>query len=525
MATARTERTILVVDDEPSVRAALTRTLRREKLKILSAGSAAEALEILERAEVKPTVVISDLKMPGMDGVTFLGEVRSRWPRVQRVLLTGFADVGALERAINESEIYRFVGKPWEDATLVTTVRSAIEEHSLREENERLMRVVREQNKALGELNKELEDRVEGRTRLLEHAKRDWEITFDSIVDPVSIIDLDFKVRRSNRAYASHADLDVREVPGRKCYAALTRERSNCKGCPVEQAVATRAAASGEVHDRHKDRTFQVWAFPILEADGQIQRIVCYYRDVTEERELQQRLLQTEKMAAVGQLAGGVAHEINNPLGGILAFTQILMREIDREDERYSYLNEIESAALRCKRIVESLLKFSRRTPGTERSEVNLNEVVQNTLFLVEHQYQLKNVEIFRDLQDMLWLVKANANQLGQVVLNFLTNAFGAMPRGGKIWVKTWNDEKEGLVRLSVSDTGKGIPKKHLSKIFEPFFTTKEEGTGLGLTVTMDIVQAHGGTVEVESEEGKGTTFTVSFPALHPSRAGESATP
>jgi two-component system NtrC family sensor kinase len=444
-------------------------------------------------------------------------------------LLTGFADVADLKRAINETEIFRFVSKPWDEAVLITTVRSAIEEHSLREENERLLRLSEQQNRALTELNKELEARVEVRTRQLERAKREWETTFDAIVDPVSIIDLEYRVRRSNRAYAEHTGQDVREVPGRKCYTTLTKERTTCKGCPVGEVLQTRQAASGEVLDRHQDRNFQVWAFPILEGEeGGIRNVVCYYRDVTEEKELHQRLVQTEKMAAVGQLAGGVAHEINNPLGGVLAFTQLLMREVPKEGEYFSYLTEIESSALRCKRIVESLLKFSRRSPGTERAAVNLNEVIQSTVFLVEHQYQLKNVNIEQNLQLDLGLVKANANQLSQVLLNLLTNAFGALSKGGgTIAVRSWNDLERGLVRVSVTDSGKGIPQKNLPKIFEPFFTTKAEGegTGLGLTVTLDIVQAHGGTIEVESDEGKGATFTVSLPAWHGSAGGETFTP
>jgi two-component system NtrC family sensor kinase len=522
-------RCVLVVDDEEHVRGALTRSLRREHLSVVSAGSAAEALAFLERADPLPLVVISDLQMPGMDGVAFLGEVRRRWPRVQRVLLTGFADVANLQRAINETEIFRFVSKPWEEAILLTTVHSAFEEISLREENERLLRLSEEQNRELIGLTKELEARVDLRTRQLERAKREWEITFDAIVDPVSIIDLDYRVRRSNRAYAEHAGKDVREVPGQKCHSTLTREHATCKGCPVAAVLAAREAASGEVLDRHQDRTFKVFAFPIFEGEqGEIRNVVCYYRDVTEEKELHQRLVQTEKMAAVGQLAGGVAHEINNPLGGVLAFTQLLMREFPKDGDYYSYLTEIESSALRCKRIVESLLKFSRRSPGTQRLVVDLNEVIRSTVFLVEHQYQLKNVTIEQDLHPELWSVKANANQMSQVFLNLLTNAFGALSKGGgTIRVQSWNDPDRDRVQVSVSDTGKGIPQKDLPKIFEPFFTTKAEGegTGLGLTVTLDIVQAHGGTIEVESEEGKGACFRVALPAWHAGAGGETPAP
>jgi two-component system NtrC family sensor kinase len=508
------EKVVLIVDDEADVRRAVERALRRQPWRVVSASSAEEALGILAAHTPTPQVVLSDFMMPEVDGVTFLGEVRKRWPRIQRVLLTGYADVAALERAINEVEVFRFLAKPWDNVVLVTTIRSAFEEYTLRAENERLLMLTQEQNQTLAVLNKGLEARVEERTRLLERAKKDWEATFDSIVDPVAIIDTNYQIRRSNLAYGQHTDVEVRDLPGRTCYSTLIGSEHVCKGCPLQQTLDTHQAAHGEVTEVRRGQIFQVWTFPILESESEVGNIVCYYRNVTEEKELQQRLLQTEKMAAVGQLAGGVAHEINNPLAGILAFTQLLMRETPPQGDAYSFLKEIENSALRCKRIVENLLRFSRRSPIADREAVQLNEVIDNTLFLVEHQFQLKNVTIERDLGEDVPVVRANSNQIGQVLLNLLTNAFGAMPRGGRIVVRTWGDSKAALVGLSVSDDGLGIPPRYLSKIFEPFFTTKADGTGLGLAVSADIVQAHGGKILVESEEGRGSTFTVMLPAL-----------
>lgn len=513
-AAAAVEKTILIVDDEASVLSALQRTLRREGFRIITACAADEALRILAGDGPRPQVVVSDFRMPQIDGLSFLREVRQRWPRVQRILLTGYADLAALERAVNETEIFRYLSKPWDDSVLITTIRSALEEYDVRSENERLLLLTQEQNQRLADLNRVLEARVLERTRQLELAKRDWEVTFDSIADPVVIVDREYLVRRSNRSFATYSGVDVRGVPGRSCHQTLFGETAPCKGCPLPHVLETRQAATGEVADRERDRLLQVLAYPIASGDGELQHVVCQYRDVTEEKEMQQRLLQAEKLSGIGLLAGGVAHEINNPLAGILAFTQLLMREIPREDERRSFLDEIEQSALRCKRIVESLLKFSRRTPGSERSPVVLNDVLGSTLFLVEHQYQLRNVEIVRELEPALWPVKANANQLSQVTLNLLTNAYAAMAKGGRIVVRTWNDTEKAQVHLSVKDSGQGIPRKNLQKIFEPFFTTKGDGTGLGLTVTFDIVQSHGGSIAVTSEEGQGAEFLVSLPAM-----------
>ena len=516
------DRSVLVVDDEAAVRSAIQRVLRREGWRVLSAASADEGLRLLAETDAPPQVVVSDFRMPGRDGLQFLGDVRRVWPRVQRVLLTGFADIAALERAVNESEIFRYLSKPWDDSVLLTTVRSAYEEWLVREENERLMLLTQEQNQRLAELNRELEGKVEERTAQLGQAKRDWEATFDAIVNPVAIIDTDYGIRRSNLAYARHGELEVTKVRGRRCYEVFAERDAPCEGCPVSSVRASGRSAMAEVRDDPSERVFQVLAYPIFEAgdaDGAAAQVVCHYRDVTEEKELAQRLLQAEKLSGIGQLAGGVAHEINNPLAGILAFTQLLMREVPKDGTHWTFLQEIEESALRCKKIVESLLKFARRSPGTERDSVDLNEVLRSTLFLVEHQYQLKNVTIERELAQDLWAVRANGNQLSQVALNLLTNAYGAMPEGGRIVVRTFNDYERGQVRLSVRDSGRGIAKKNLAKIFEPFFTTKSDGTGLGLTVTYDIVAAHGGEIVAVSEEGEGAEFVVALPAQSPRSA------
>jgi two-component system NtrC family sensor kinase len=513
-------RRVLVVDDEPAVRSAIGRVLRREGFDVTMAANADDGMRALSSADPKPQVVLSDFRMPGMDGLTFLGEVRRNHPGVQRVLVSGYADVNALERAVNESEIFRFLSKPWDDVVLVSTVRSAYEEWRLRVDNERLYSLTQVQNSLLAEQSRTLEATVEERTQQLRLAKRDWEVTFDAIANPVLIVGPDLDVRRSNRAFAEHASLDVRDVVHRRCYSAFAGRDTPCTGCPVAAVRDTGRTAVSEVSVEHPtgERLFQVIAHPLWlgERGGASEpaHFVCHYRDVTDDKEMQQRLLQAEKLSGIGQLAGGVAHEINNPLAGILAFAQLMKRELDPANEHHQFVTEIEQNALRCKRIVESLLKFARRSPGTERSAVDVNEVLAGTLFLVEHQYRLHNVLIERDLARGLWPIRANANHVSQVMLNLLTNAYGAMREGGRIFVRTWNDEAGGLVRASVRDTGTGIAPKHLRKIFEPFFTTKTEGTGLGLTVSYDIVQSHGGTMDVRSEEGRGAEFIVSFPAI-----------
>jgi signal transduction histidine kinase len=225
--------------------------------------------------------------------------------------------------------------------------------------------------------------------------------------------------------------------------------------------------------------------------------------------------MQSEKMAAVGQLAGGVAHEINNPLGVILGFSQSLMRTLKPEEALYMPLSSIEREAKRCKNLVQDLLTFS-RVNKLERESCDLNEVVSTALTLVAAQTKVQNIELINTLNQNIPHVKISRNQIQQVLINLCTNAIDAMPKGGKLSVSTlFPEEMRGeYVQIRVSDTGTGIPHEIVGNIFEPFFTTKEvgKGTGLGLSLVYEIINKHHGTIDVESEVGAGTTFKINLP-------------
>ena len=235
-------------------------------------------------------------------------------------------------------------------------------------------------------------------------------------------------------------------------------------------------------------------------------------KSIEERQRLEHIALQSEKMAAVGQLAGGVAHEINNPLGVILGFAQSLARRVPSGDIQEMPLKSIEREALRCKSLVQDLLTFSRMN-RTDKEAMDLNEAVEGSLSLVSAQTKVKNVSLMRDFNGDLPKIVANKNQIQQIVVNLCNNAIDAMPEGGTLTVSTRKSswKNKDAVQIQVRDTGQGIPKEVQSKIFEPFFTTKEvgKGTGLGLSLVFEIVQKHEGQITVESEMGKGTVFTV----------------
>jgi two-component system NtrC family sensor kinase len=236
------------------------------------------------------------------------------------------------------------------------------------------------------------------------------------------------------------------------------------------------------------------------------------FKDVTDEREVARRLSHAEKMSAVGQLAGGVAHEINNPLGGILAFAQLMSRE-ERSDDDAENLRLIQDAAMRAKRIVESLLRFSRRPQSEEKGPVDLEKVADEAIFLVQPQMKGAKLEVVRAFRQPA-VALGNSNQLQQIAVNLLVNAIQAVAGSGKITVAV-GPAGQGRVRLSVTDSGPGVRPEHAKRIFEPFFTTKPEGqgTGLGLSICYQIAEEHGGTVKLEPTAERGACFALEVPA------------
>ncbi len=237
-------------------------------------------------------------------------------------------------------------------------------------------------------------------------------------------------------------------------------------------------------------------------------------------KETQSQLLHSTKLAAVGQLAAGVAHELNNPLGGILGYTQWLLERVEGMvdqrkdvDQVKRWLEFIEEETQRCKRIVGGLLEFSRQEE-MDFAPLDVNQILQESLLLSAHSLKLKQIRLIKRLDPSLPQIQGNASQLQQVFTNLILNAQQAMPRGGVLRVRSSFSSQSREVKVEFQDSGSGIPSAHLNRIFEPFFTTKKrgEGTGLGLSISYGIVKSHRGHIEVESEEDKGATFTVCLP-------------
>jgi hypothetical protein len=236
---------------------------------------------------------------------------------------------------------------------------------------------------------------------------------------------------------------------------------------------------------------------------------------VTGRVRLEEQLQISEKMASIGLLAAGVAHEVNTPLTGISSFTQMLLEGADPEDPRTRLLEKIERQTFRAAKIVNGLLTLSRPAVGVagDRSLVDVNIVINDVLSLLEHQFEMHRIKVRRELSDTAVVTRGMEHKLQQVFLNLFLNAKDAMPKGG--WLSVVTRAEQDRIVVEVADTGSGIPTEYLARIYDPFFTTKAigQGTGLGLSITYGIVREHGGSIDCDSVIGQGTQFTLGFPS------------
>ena len=332
------------------------------------------------------------------------------------------------------------------------------------------------------------------------------------------------RIREANDAVRDLTGLDPLQVVGRPV-VGLAAEADREK---LRTALAATFAGSPtrvEVSFQHEASTVGARAQPIRrivalamsrlpEADPP--SVLLLGRDMTSEREMRVRLMESDRLAAVGELVAGVAHEVNNPLSSISAFAQLLLRDGGLTAAQRESIEVIKSETLRASQVVKDLLAFARRSEP-QREPLDLNGVIQRTLRLRGYQLTSNKISVETDLAAELPPVVGDARQLQQVCLNLVTNAIQAMATlgGGTLFISTRKDAGEGHVFLDMRDTGPGIPDGALAHIFEPFFTTKDEGegTGLGLSVSYGIVSAHGGRIEVAATSNAGTTFRVTLPA------------
>lgn len=342
---------------------------------------------------------------------------------------------------------------------------------------------------------------------------------FDSISDGVAIYGSDGRVQHRN--HICPRMFPVETLVGRSCRKLFHPDQRSSADCPVERAlqgerveISFTSTVAG-METRYYDATVT----PIEDNNGK-HRALMFLRDVTDRRSQELQLMQAEKMSSIGVLAAGVAHEINNPLSSVAGYSEALLRRLRdepglAEDPRLEvfqkYLDVIMRETYRCKGIIDSLLSFSRKSEGS-MGPVDLNRVLQEVLELVRHKSRYEHIEIIEFLQHDLEPVLGDGAGLRQVFMNLLLNAHQAINGSGIVEISTYRAEGMGIVQIR--DSGCGIAPQQMAQIWNPFFTTKTvgQGLGLGLAITYNIIQRQGGEIQVESQQDKGSTFTVRLP-------------
>jgi two-component system NtrC family sensor kinase len=339
---------------------------------------------------------------------------------------------------------------------------------------------------------------------LLSSAKREWEKTVDAISQAICIVDAHGTVRRANRVFADLIHTPVTAIPGRPWLSLLPPAWSD----PVARAIAEPSANSVEI--RAGEHVLLLTVIPMAEPGS----AVLVFEDQTERRRLQEQLIQSEKMSAIGQLIAGVAHDLNNPLASVVGFSDFLAEAAEIPPSLREPLQVIRQEAERAATIVKNLLSFARTQEG-ERTRQPIRVLLESTLVLLRNQLMAHKVEAALDVEPGLPDLEVSANQIKQVFVNLINNACQAIESdapSGRIWI-TAKRAPEG-VAVSVTDSGPGMTAEVAAHVFEPFFTTKPEGqgTGLGLSICQGIVREHGGHITVETRPGGGATFTVELP-------------
>lgn len=374
---------------------------------------------------------------------------------------------------------------------------------------------------------------LQNRQQELLDSRNTLQAIMDGILHPIYTINDSWQLVAVNKNKADELKKPFRDLVGQVCYQAFFDRPEPCEHCQVGELLRNRQALSWSVRWKGADRLPREWdvnAYPVPNNKSGSATAVVVWQDRTEERRLEQSLLQAGKLAAIGQLAAGVAHEINNPLTAVNANAEMLKLVIPPEDDSYQSVDLIHRAGLRAAKVVSGLLDFAREQQYTF-IPVDINLSIEQALDLVDYQLKVANVTVHKEFTPKLPRIAASSEHIKSVWINLLMNARDALRDSGtaegQIEIVTRLAPTDDHVQVMIKDNGPGIPAATISHIFEPFYTTKApgKGTGLGLATCLRIVQQHGGEIEILSPAGQGATFIVRLPTRFKPKATVVASP
>ncbi len=505
---------ILLIDDEPDILDVTALALDDAGYTVKTAGNGEDGLEAFRN--FSPQIVITDIRMPGINGLEVLETIKKQSADTQVIVATAFAEMKLAVRAL-QLDASDFITKPIHNDALMVALERAKHRYTIR---------------------KQLKDY----TLFLEQG---WEKTSKELIETFSY---QKKLIQSSMDGIIGCDETGKIITFNRCMERMLSTKAHlvAGNCNLEQFFTPRDWQQFSM-DLKSDRfggknKLMLYETSLLDGSGKhvpVQMscaaimdnriesgLVCFFKDLRELRRLekemsdQAKILHQDKMMSLGRLAASVAHEINNPLSGILNYVRLMIRTLSQDqiskEQKNRFRNHlclVEKETDRCSKIVSSLLTFSRKTPLTFKP-VSIEDIINHCTVLSRHKLELGNINLTCRIERPLPPVTGDFNQLQQCLINLIFNAVDAMPDGGDLHITAGHDLKRKQISIKVEDTGHGIKEKDQKHLFEPFFTTKKEGfgIGLGLSTTYGIVERHGGTLGVENNPVKGTCFTISLP-------------
>uniref|UniRef100_A0A7C4MMD8 histidine kinase n=1 Tax=Desulfatirhabdium butyrativorans TaxID=340467 RepID=A0A7C4MMD8_9BACT len=501
---------LLYVDDDRENLTSFKAVFRR-KYEVYLAESAKQALEILKETDIQ--VLITDQRMPEMKGSDLLEMVAERYPQILRYMLTGYSDFDPLVDAINKGRLQGYFSKPIDPDFIISRIEDGLQRHYLQWKNQILLEELQQREMFLNAI-------------------------FEHIPDMIVVKDAgDLRFLRLNRSAESILGYRVEEMIGKTDYDVFPKEEADFFAAKDHEVLkGGKLVDIPEEPIQHADssiRWLHTKKIPIQDASGAPRYLLGVSRDITaikalreKEKLLENRLNQAQKMEAIGLLAGGIAHDFNNILMAIIGYSKLALNSLKKGSAIETYIRQVYDAGNRAKNLVQQILTIARRQ-SVEKKPVQVCMIAKEAIRFLRSSIPA-SIEIQTDWPSKAYVL-ADPGQIHQIFMNLCTNAVQAMETGIGVLGVTVRDHhvdvsrsaETGLdageyVRITISDTGKGIPEEQLNMIFEPYFTTKEKGvgTGLGLSIVHGIVKSYGGEISVQSQPGIGTTFTIDLPKM-----------
>ncbi len=514
-----TDKVILTIDDEAYIRQSIRSYLEDFGFTVFEAANGKKGLKIFNLNKID--LVLFDLRMPDMNGLEVLKTLHSISPDTPLIAASGTGDISAVVEALHLGA-WDYILKPIEDMdVLLHSVTKCLTEANLRREN-----------KIYQERLKEL---VKERTRELEQSEKRYKAIFEHTGTAAVILESDFTISMANSQFCEIADLKKDDIEFKKKWhdfvAYEHKEIINKFSSQIEEG----ASSGPEQHEilfvnKNGETRFTYSTFAILPG---INKITVSLLDITEKKEaekrwknLEKQLRNAQKMEAIGTLAGGIAHDLNNILSPVLGYSEMTMMDVEADSKVYKQSEKIQKAALRAADLVSQILSFN-RSSEEEKRPIKIHPVAKEVIKLLKGSIP-STIKIIDKIDRNCGYIDADPTRIHQVIMNLCTNAFHAMEEiGGELTISLKevslsnkdltnhpNLTLNNYLALKISDTGYGMDDKTRERIFDPYFTTKKEGkgTGLGLATVYSIVKSYDGTIFVESSLNQGTTFTIMLP-------------